>query len=149
LCLRGGFPQAGALAVRGGAQRQRGRAGRYLAPGWAWRTGTHARAVARALEPSGIGAALQSIAGKLPQGASRPRMMRFAGPLWEPGCRRWGAKRPQCTCFAQRLIRSYAPRGEPPMNLQELTERLHRIRDTNDWRGFHSPKNLAMAASVE
>ncbi|MOA31883.1 hypothetical protein D3C78_1530640 [compost metagenome] len=35
------------------------------------------------------------------------------------------------------------------MNLTELTERLHRIRDTNDWRGFHSPKNLAMAASVE
>ena len=26
------------------------------------------------------------------------------------------------------------------MNLQELTERLHRIRDTNDWRGFHSPR---------
>ncbi|AAN66206.1 conserved protein of unknown function [Pseudomonas putida KT2440] len=37
----------------------------------------------------------------------------------------------------------------PPMNLQELTQRLHQIRDTNDWRGFHSPKNLAMAASVE
>ncbi|MNL37698.1 hypothetical protein D3C87_1598580 [compost metagenome] len=35
------------------------------------------------------------------------------------------------------------------MNLTELTERLHRIRDTNEWRGFHSPKNLAMAASVE
>lgn len=35
------------------------------------------------------------------------------------------------------------------MNLQELTERLHQIRDNNDWRGFHSPKNLAMAASVE
>ncbi len=35
------------------------------------------------------------------------------------------------------------------MNLQELTQRLHRIRDANDWRGFHSPKNLAMAASVE
>ena len=35
------------------------------------------------------------------------------------------------------------------MNLQALTERLHRIRDNNDWRGFHSPKNLAMAASVE
>ena len=35
------------------------------------------------------------------------------------------------------------------MNLQELTERLHRIRDTNDWRVFHSPKNLTMAASVE
>jgi NTP pyrophosphatase (non-canonical NTP hydrolase) len=35
------------------------------------------------------------------------------------------------------------------MNLTELTQRLHRIRDTNDWRGFHSPKNLAMAASVE
>ncbi|NQD59635.1 nucleotide pyrophosphohydrolase, partial [Pseudomonas sp. CM25] len=25
------------------------------------------------------------------------------------------------------------------MNLQELTQRLHQIRDTNDWRGFHSP----------
>ncbi|MBF7141992.1 MULTISPECIES: MazG-like family protein [Pseudomonas] len=35
------------------------------------------------------------------------------------------------------------------MNLQELTERLHRIRDNNQWKGFHSPKNLAMAASVE
>ncbi|MBF7731071.1 nucleotide pyrophosphohydrolase [Pseudomonas sp. N040] len=35
------------------------------------------------------------------------------------------------------------------MNLVELTSRLHRIRDNNDWRGFHSPKNLAMAASVE
>ena len=35
------------------------------------------------------------------------------------------------------------------MNLVELTERLHRIRDNNDWRPFHSPKNLAMAASVE
>ncbi|WP_137820371.1 nucleotide pyrophosphohydrolase [Pseudomonas sp. 2FG] len=35
------------------------------------------------------------------------------------------------------------------MNLEELTTRLHTIRDRNDWRGFHSPKNLAMAASVE
>nr|WP_314480016.1 MazG-like family protein [uncultured Pseudomonas sp.] len=35
------------------------------------------------------------------------------------------------------------------MNLQELTQRLHQIRDTNDWQRFHSPKNLAMAASVE
>jgi len=35
------------------------------------------------------------------------------------------------------------------MNLQELTKRLHQIRDNNDWGGFHSPKNLAMAASVE
>ncbi|PSS57449.1 nucleotide pyrophosphohydrolase [Pseudomonas sp. BBP2017] len=35
------------------------------------------------------------------------------------------------------------------MNLHELTQRLHRIRDDNDWSGFHSPKNLAMAASVE
>src|SRR5689334_1218920 len=38
---------------------------------------------------------------------------------------------------------------ESPMNLVELTERLHAIRDRNDWRQFHSPKNLAMAASVE
>ncbi|MEX6501587.1 nucleotide pyrophosphohydrolase [Pseudomonas zhanjiangensis] len=35
------------------------------------------------------------------------------------------------------------------MNLSELTARLHAIRDRNDWRPFHSPKNLAMAASVE
>lgn len=35
------------------------------------------------------------------------------------------------------------------MNLEHLTERLHRIRDTNNWKRFHSPKNLAMAASVE
>lgn len=35
------------------------------------------------------------------------------------------------------------------MNLEELTQRLHSIRDQNDWRQFHSPKNLAMAASVE
>jgi NTP pyrophosphatase (non-canonical NTP hydrolase) len=38
---------------------------------------------------------------------------------------------------------------ENPMNLDELTQRLHRIRDQNDWKPFHSPKNLAMAASVE
>ena len=35
------------------------------------------------------------------------------------------------------------------MNLEHLTERLHRIRDNNDCKQFHSPKNLAMAASVE
>ena len=35
------------------------------------------------------------------------------------------------------------------MNLDELTARLHAIRDHNHWRHFHSPKNLAMAASVE
>ncbi|TRX73912.1 MazG-like family protein [Pseudomonas mangiferae] len=35
------------------------------------------------------------------------------------------------------------------MDIAELTARLHAIRDANDWRRFHSPKNLAMAASVE
>ena len=35
------------------------------------------------------------------------------------------------------------------MNIAELTKRLQHIRDNNDWRGFHSPKNLSMAASVE
>ncbi len=35
------------------------------------------------------------------------------------------------------------------MNIAELTARLHAIRDCNDWRQFHAPKNLAMAASVE
>src|SRR3990167_9440411 len=35
------------------------------------------------------------------------------------------------------------------MNLSELTQRLHAIRDQNDWQRFHNPKNLAMAASGE
>lgn len=35
------------------------------------------------------------------------------------------------------------------MNIAKLTTRLHAIRDRNDWRQFHAPKNLAMAASVE
>jgi NTP pyrophosphatase (non-canonical NTP hydrolase) len=35
------------------------------------------------------------------------------------------------------------------MNIQAITQRLHAIRDSNDWQRFHSPKNLAMAASVE
>ncbi len=35
------------------------------------------------------------------------------------------------------------------MNTEELTRRLHAIRDHNAWKRFHSPKNLAMAASVE
>ncbi len=35
------------------------------------------------------------------------------------------------------------------MNISELTARLHAIRDRNDWRQFHAPKNLVMAASVE
>lgn len=35
------------------------------------------------------------------------------------------------------------------MDTAELTRRLHAICDHNAWRRFHSPKNLAMAASVE
>lgn len=35
------------------------------------------------------------------------------------------------------------------MNTAELIQRLHAIRDHNEWKRFHSPKNLAMAASVE
>ncbi|MFC3609503.1 nucleotide pyrophosphohydrolase [Stutzerimonas tarimensis] len=35
------------------------------------------------------------------------------------------------------------------MDLERITQRLHAIRDQNDWQRFHSPKNLAMAASVE
>ncbi len=35
------------------------------------------------------------------------------------------------------------------MDIADLTARLHAIRDANDWKRFHSPKNLAMAASVE
>ena len=35
------------------------------------------------------------------------------------------------------------------MDIAALISRLHAVRDQNDWRQFHSPKNLAMAASVE
>ena len=35
------------------------------------------------------------------------------------------------------------------MNIEQITQRLRAIRDSNDWQRFHSPKNLAMAASVE
>jgi len=35
------------------------------------------------------------------------------------------------------------------MDLPALLTRLHAIRDTNAWRRYHNPKNLAMAASVE
>ncbi|WP_312929031.1 nucleotide pyrophosphohydrolase, partial [Stutzerimonas nitrititolerans] len=35
------------------------------------------------------------------------------------------------------------------MNIEQITQRLHAIRDQNHWQRFHSPKNLAMAASVE
>lgn len=35
------------------------------------------------------------------------------------------------------------------MDIRQLTERLHAIRDRNHWQRFHNPKNLAMAASVE
>ena len=35
------------------------------------------------------------------------------------------------------------------MNNAELLQRLHAIRDRNDWRPLHSPKNLPMAAIVE
>ncbi|TLX53297.1 nucleotide pyrophosphohydrolase [Stutzerimonas nosocomialis] len=35
------------------------------------------------------------------------------------------------------------------MNIDTIVQRLHRIRDANDWRRYHSPKNLVMAASVE
>jgi len=41
------------------------------------------------------------------------------------------------------------PLQEPCMNLSEITQRLHATREQNQWRRFHSPKNLAMAASVE
>ncbi len=35
------------------------------------------------------------------------------------------------------------------MDLQELRARLQRFADERDWDQFHSPKNLAMALTVE
>ncbi len=59
-----------------------------------------------------------------------------------PPCLEASAQSPKlCGCLP--------PPRRIPMDLHELTARLHAIRDRNDWRQFHSPKNLAMAASVE
>ena len=35
------------------------------------------------------------------------------------------------------------------MNFSDLQERLRQFADERDWEPFHSPKNLAMALSVE
>ncbi len=35
------------------------------------------------------------------------------------------------------------------MNLRELQDRLQAFADARDWNQFHSPKNLAMALTVE
>tara|TARA_Y100001934_G_C11976269_1_gene596445 strand:+ start:122 stop:478 length:357 start_codon:yes stop_codon:yes gene_type:complete len=35
------------------------------------------------------------------------------------------------------------------MNIREISERLQEFADERDWNQFHSPKNLAMALSVE
>ena len=34
-------------------------------------------------------------------------------------------------------------------NVEDLTERIRAFADERDWEQFHSPKNLAMALSVE
>ncbi len=34
-------------------------------------------------------------------------------------------------------------------DLRDLTERIRRFADDRDWHQYHSPKNLAMALSVE
>jgi dCTP diphosphatase len=39
--------------------------------------------------------------------------------------------------------------GERPMSLEELRGALQRFASERDWDQFHSPKNLAIALSVE
>jgi dCTP diphosphatase len=39
--------------------------------------------------------------------------------------------------------------GERPMSLEELRDALRRFASDRDWDQFHSPKNLAIALSVE
>jgi dCTP diphosphatase len=39
--------------------------------------------------------------------------------------------------------------GERPMSLEELRGALRRFASDRDWDQFHSPKNLAIALSVE
>ena len=35
------------------------------------------------------------------------------------------------------------------MNLQEITDKIRRFRDERDWAQFHTPKDMAMALSIE
>jgi dCTP diphosphatase len=42
-----------------------------------------------------------------------------------------------------------SPRQEPDVTLQDLRIRLRKFAAERDWDQFHSPKNLAMALSVE
>lgn len=51
----------------------------------------------------------------------------------------------------QRQNASCGPQGieQQTVNIAEITTRMHAIRDHNQWKPFHSPKNLTMAASVE
>jgi NTP pyrophosphatase (non-canonical NTP hydrolase) len=39
--------------------------------------------------------------------------------------------------------------GAGPLDIEELIQTLKRFADERDWEQFHSPKNLAMALSVE
>src|SRR5271163_3437133 len=39
--------------------------------------------------------------------------------------------------------------GHPPKSLEELRDALQRFASERDWDQFHSPKNLAIALSVE
>ena len=39
--------------------------------------------------------------------------------------------------------------GERPMSLEELRSALRQFASERDWDQFHSPKNLAIALSVE
>jgi len=48
-----------------------------------------------------------------------------------------------------RKLAAFERAAPPQMNIEQITQRLHAIRDQNHWQRFHSPKNLAMAASVE
>ena len=36
-----------------------------------------------------------------------------------------------------------------PLDLPHITEKLRQFANERDWNQFHSPKNLAMAISVE
>ena len=45
--------------------------------------------------------------------------------------------------------RSNLDEQEHHLDLQQLKERLRKFTDERDWDQFHSPKNLAMALSVE
>ena len=50
---------------------------------------------------------------------------------------------------AAKVVESSETGRAGPLDIEDLVQVLNRFADDRDWQQFHSPKNLAMALSVE